>query len=92
MAKLTQEGYLNITVVDGTSRTGYYTADGSVNIVNATGESGHVGVYHPCGAINITVVDGTSHVGRYASNGSLNVIEGTEAGFNHPCVDGTVDP
>ncbi len=78
-------GHILATTVDGTSLTGLWAADGTINVFDAT-SSGIVGAYHPCGALNITIVDGTSFVKHYAANGSWNVISSDEAtlGSFHP--------
>ena len=74
-----------VTVVNGTTLTGLYDADGSINIFDTTNESGVWGMYHPCGALNVFGVDGTSPVGYYAANGAINVITGTSPGkAQHP--------
>lgn len=62
---------MNVTVVNGSTYTGLYAADGSINVVKANGSS-YVGLYHPCGAWNVTPV--TSGVRSYnAPDGSMNV-------------------
>lgn len=67
-------GALRVTVVSGSTKTGLYASDGSINIYDATGVS-RCGAYHPCGAMNINVVSGDTFVGRYALNGAINVTE-----------------
>jgi hypothetical protein len=42
---------LRLTVVPGTSYTGVYARDGSINVVL---NSSHVGCYHPCGAWRVS--------------------------------------
>ena len=43
-----------VTVVDGSTRTGVYADDGSINVVIRDGST-RIGVYHPCGAFNVVV-------------------------------------
>lgn len=83
--KLTANGYLQTTVVTGTTYTGLVAADGSTNIVIVPGTS-IVGRYHACGALNAVVVSGTSPVGRVHACGALNVIIGSlpSSGITHP--------
>lgn len=69
------DGSLNITVVDGSSRTGVYAPDGSINVVVSDG-SGYKGAYHPCGAWYVTVTDGSLSPYR-APDGSLNITDDT---------------
>jgi hypothetical protein len=57
----------NITVVDGTTKTGLFASDGSYNVVDSAEAEGFVGVYHPCGALNVTF----ETLEAYAPNGSL---------------------
>lgn len=45
------DGSIHTTTVPGTSWTGLYAADGSVNVV--VDDAGHNGPYHPCGALRI---------------------------------------
>lgn len=83
--KLTANGYLQTTVVTGTTYTGLVAADGSTNIVIVPGTS-VVGRYHACGALNAVVVSGTSPVGRVHACGAINVIIGSlpSSGVTHP--------
>lgn len=68
-------GGWNVTVVDGTTRTGIYAADGSYNVVKApTPVTKPIGAYHPCGAWYVTVSPGGPHP-RRAPDGSLYVTE-----------------
>lgn len=68
------DGSLKISVVDGSTWTGLYAANGdSINAVVAP-SSGFVGAYHPSGAIYVTVGDGTA-LGYRAPNGALYVSE-----------------
>ncbi len=80
MATRHPSGSVNVTVVDGTTFTGIYAPDGSLNVIVSTGT--YLGLYHPCGAVQVTVVDGSSYVGFYAMDGSWNVVEAD--GANHP--------
>lgn len=56
-----------ITLVSGTTRTGLYAADGSINAVAST-TSTLKGLYHPCGAYNITF---STSPDVYFTDGSL---------------------
>ncbi len=44
-----KDGILNVTVVDGSTRTGLIADDGSINVVQVDGAN-IVGAYHACGA------------------------------------------
>lgn len=68
-------GTFEVTVVDGSTYTGLYAADGSLNVIKYNGT--YKGMYHPCGALLVTPVDGSAFVGFYAPDGSMNVIEST---------------
>lgn len=46
-------GATRINVVDGSSWTGIYGANGAINIVDQSAASSYKGIYHPCGAFNI---------------------------------------
>ena len=48
------DGSYNISVVNGSTRTGAYAADGSINVVVSDG-NGIKGAIHPCGAWYVTV-------------------------------------
>ena len=79
-------GHVSVTEVDGTTFTGLYAADGSLNVYDATSDTVPNGLYHPCGAMNISITDGTTLTGRYANNGSLYVvIDSTQYGVYHSC-------
>lgn len=79
-------GHVSVTEVDGTTFTGLYAADGSLNVYDATSDTVPNGLYHPCGAMNITITDGTTLTGRYANNGSIYVvIDSTQYGVYHSC-------
>ncbi len=71
MALYASDGSFNITVVDGTSRTGRYAADGSLNVVQADGVA-PCGINHPCGAYWVTVQP-ASRTGLHAPDGSLYI-------------------
>lgn len=51
-----QDGSAHTTTVPGTSWTGLYAADGSINTV--LDDAAHNGPYHPCGALRVN--SGTS--------------------------------
>jgi len=72
------DGSMNVTVVDGLTRTGIYAADGSINVVLAPGGT-YVGAYHPCGAWWVTVSLGTLTSIR-APDGSLYVSDASTQG------------
>lgn len=78
MPHYSPEGYVNVTVVPGTSFTGLMAPDGSINVIESPGTS-FVGFYHPCGAMYVTVNE-TSPNSRYAPDGSTYV---TETGQNN---------
>lgn len=63
------DGGTPVTIVSGSSVSGLYAADGSVNAVFASGLV-PCGMYHPSGALNVTSGSG---VGIYAPDGSLYV-------------------
>lgn len=65
-------GSMNVTVVPGTSYTGYYAADGSVNVIKSPG-TGFVGAFHACGAQYVTVAPASTLVPLRAPDGSLYV-------------------
>jgi hypothetical protein len=78
------DGSIVVTIVDGTTYTGLYAADGSWNVT----EDGTYGLYHPCGAYRVTVVDGSTYTGIQAADGSWNVTNAEtdgKTGFQHPC-------
>ncbi len=59
MSLYSNDGYINTTTVDGTSFTGIYAVDGSINVI--LDDSSNTGVYHPCGAIRINSSGGNSY-------------------------------
>lgn len=63
------DGSWNVTIVDGTTFTSYYAADGSVNVVHDTV---FFGAYHPCGALRVTYTSSAVNQ-RYAPDGSIYV-------------------
>ena len=71
MALYAVDGSIHVTVVDGTTITGLYAADGSWNVVQDDAS----GAMHPCGALNVTVATGTDPVHRINVDGRLNVVE-----------------
>lgn len=86
-------GHLQVTVVDGTTLTGIFAADGSLNVFDATNETGFVGLQHPCGAINCVSSSGTTLTGAQAPNGAYYVVnDSAEIGLRHSsgglCVTG----
>lgn len=87
-------GSLNVTVVDGTTRTGVYAADGSINVILAPGGT-YVGAYHPCGAWYVTLSPGTL-VPLRAPDGSLYVTTSnppsTNSGQPVTVVSGSLSP
>ena len=82
--KQAADGSILVTIVSGTSVTGLYAADGSMNIIEAAGR----GIYHRCGARRVTTVPGTSVTGLYAADGSWNATNADtdgKRGLQHPC-------
>lgn len=61
-----------VTVVNGSTRTGVYAKDGSINVVIRNGST-RTGIYHPCGAFNIVVVSDLSK-GLYHPSGAYNAV------------------
>lgn len=59
MSLFNADGKVNVTVVAGTSYTGLYAADGSINVV--VDDTSHFGVIHPCGAYRLNSTDGISY-------------------------------
>lgn len=65
------DGSINVTVVNGATRTGLYAANGSINVTqDATVTRGY---YHPCGAVRVTRADGT-YKQRQHPDGSIIVV------------------
>lgn len=88
------DGSLNVTVVDGSTRTGIYAANGSLNVVLAPSPvTAPVGAYHPCGAWYVTVAPSGVHPIR-APDGSLYVSESpyTDFGQRVTAVSGDLTP
>ena len=79
-ALLNASGALRVTIVDGSTRTGLFAADGSWNVVVAPGSS-YVGSYHRCGALYVTLT--TSRTGYYAPDGSMYVAESPNLGATY---------
>lgn len=73
----TYDGKMRITEVVGSSWTGLYAANGSVNVVIVSSSDTPQGLYHACGALR--VAEATSETGAFAPNGALYV-EGTSGG------------
>lgn len=65
------DGSTNVTLVDGTERTGIYANDGSFNVVEVDGTT-YTGTYAPCGAMNICFSEDGSF-GVVHPCGALNV-------------------
>ena len=63
-------GQTVLTVVPGSSYTGRYAPDGSVNVVTNNGST-YTGLYHPCGAINVVINESAPNA--HATNGSINI-------------------
>lgn len=59
MPLYSDSGKINTTVVNGSSFTGLYAADGSINIV--VDDASNRGVYHPCGAVRVNSATGSSY-------------------------------
>ena len=78
MSSYASNGTIRVSVVDRSTRTGLFAADGSVYVVEAPGGT-FVGSSHPCGALYVTAVAAGTFVGAYASDGSLNVIEASSS-------------
>lgn len=72
MSLYAANGSLNVTVVDGTSRTGLIAPDGSRYIVMSDG-SAPIGVHHRCGAWNATYAPAGGTVPNKAPDGSFYV-------------------
>lgn len=73
-------GSWNISIIDGTTITGIYATDGSMNCVEATGLVS-VGLTHPCGARWVTLNNDSTPIGFYAPDGSMYVTDdGTKNG------------
>ena len=72
MSYYAADGSMNVTVVDGSTRTGLYAADGSTNVIAAPGGV-FVGTHHPCGALYVTPVTDTTLRTFEAPDGSIYV-------------------
>lgn len=94
MSYYAANGSINVSVIDGNTRTGLYAADGSINVVLSPG-SGYVGAYAPCGAWYVTVSTGTL-VPIRAPDGSLYVSQSgppsTNSGQPVTVVSGSLTP
>lgn len=73
-------GQIKLTIVNGTSLTGFYAADGSWNAVFTTENTTLKGFYHPCGAMWANLV-GTPPATFYAIDGSVNVMSDGGGGY-----------
>jgi hypothetical protein len=72
MSLYAADGSINVSVVDGSTRTGLQAADGSYNVIASPGSS-YVGLYHPCGAYYVTPVTDNTFRPSHAPDGSLYV-------------------
>lgn len=78
MSLYSADGTINTTVVDGSTFTGLYAADGSINVV--LDDTTYKGVYHPCGAFRVNSGTGSSVYdasGAYYSNYFFGSLLGT---------------
>lgn len=55
----TTGGKVSTTTVTGSTFTGLYAPDGSINIV--LDDAVNKGAYHPCGALRVSSSNGNSH-------------------------------
>lgn len=63
-------GQIILTVVNGSTYTGRYAPDGSLNVVTNNGST-YTGMYHPCGAFNAVINETTNPA--HSSNGGLYI-------------------
>lgn len=75
------DGQRQITIVNGSSRTGLYAVDGTYNGVTNDGISAIKGAYHPCGALNVTIVS-DPYSPSTAKNGSMNIALNSSGGYS----------
>lgn len=61
-----------VTVVNGSTYTGVYAADGSINVVVLVAPAGWEGVYHDCGAFNVVM---SSDQSLYHASGAYNAVD-----------------
>lgn len=74
-------GKLQLTIVDGTTLTGLYAADGSYNCVLTTESTTIKGLHHPCGGYWGTV--GTNLSAPYnAPDGSMNIVQNADLSYS----------
>lgn len=95
MSLYASNGSINVSVVDGSVKTGATAPDGSWYVVLAPGGS-YVGAYHPCGARYVTATSGVQ-VNLQAPDGSLYVNDtdsppSTNKGQPVTAVSGTLHP
>lgn len=69
------DGSMRVTLVLGTSYTGHYAPDGSVNVVKEDGP-----MYHPCGAIRGVIPYGGR--GLHAPSGAF-YLDGLDQSFDN---------
>ena len=72
MSKVAANRSWNVTVVDGTSRTGLLALNGSLNVVVATPGT-PCGAYHSCGALNVIHAEAAYPIPRISPEGALYV-------------------
>lgn len=84
------DGSINVSIVDGSTRTGLYATDGSWNVVKNDGST-WCGLYHPCGAFN--VFRGSTPSCYWSTTGALNVSTTGTNGYNRiTVVSGSFGP
>ena len=68
------DGSVRVTVVTGTSITGLYAPDRSMNVIEGI-PGVHRGLYHPCGAmlVNINSESSTTSIPAYSKDGFRNI-------------------
>lgn len=67
MSLYNADGKVNVTQVNGSTWTGLYASDGSINVV--VDDAAHYGVFHPCGAYRLnSSISGTSY---YDTTGAI---------------------
>lgn len=62
------DGSLRTTTVDGSTYTGVYAADQSINVVE--NDVTYTGIYHPCGALRVNTTPGETY---YDVSGAANL-------------------
>lgn len=80
MTSISEDGYLNVTIVDGEDLVGLFAEDGSMNVVQSDGSLG--ARLHSSGAMRVTISDTDSNPGGsyHAPDGSLYVCTDTADG------------